>query len=37
MKTWKKYLFIYIPIGVFSCLINFCADIKNMKYAAILE
>ena len=23
MKTWKKYLFIYIPIGIFCCIINF--------------
>lgn len=27
MKTWKKYLFIYIPIGIFCCIINFC--VKN--------
>lgn len=30
MKTWQKYLFIYIPIGVFCCLINFCAK-KDSK------
>lgn len=30
MKTWQKYLFIYIPIGIFCCLINFCAK-KDSK------
>ena len=30
MKTWKKYLFIYIPIGIFCCIINFCIK-KNNK------
>ena len=29
MKTWQKYLFIYIPIGFFCCLINFCAKKDN--------
>ena len=29
MKTWQKYLFIYIPIGIFCCLINFCAKKDN--------
>lgn len=27
MKTWQKYIFIYIPIGMFCCIINFC--VKN--------
>ena len=30
MKTWQKYLFFYIPIGIFCCLINFCAK-KDSK------
>ena len=30
MRTWQKYLFIYIPIGIFCCLINFCAK-KDSK------
>ena len=30
MKTWQKYLFIYIPIGIFCCFINFCAK-KDSK------
>ena len=30
MKTWQKYLYIYIPIGIFCCLINFCAK-KDSK------
>lgn len=30
MKTWQKYLFIYIPIGIFCCLINYCAK-KDSK------
>ena len=30
MKTWQKYLFIYIPIGIFCWLINFCAK-KDSK------
>lgn len=25
MKTWQRYVFIYIPIGIFCCIINFCA------------
>ena len=29
MKTWKKYLFIYIPIGIFCCIINFCVKKDN--------
>lgn len=29
MKTWKKYLLIYIPIGLFCCFINFCAKKDN--------
>ena len=29
MKTWQKYLFIYISIGFFCCLINFCAKKDN--------
>ena len=29
MKTWKKYLFIYIPIGIFYCIINFCVKKDN--------
>ena len=29
MKTWKKYLFIYIPIGIFCCIINFCIKKDN--------
>ncbi|MBQ8680451.1 MAG: hypothetical protein IJ530_11920 [Treponema sp.] len=29
MKTWQKYLFIYIPIGFFCCFINFCAKKDN--------
>ncbi len=27
MKTWQKYVFIYIPIGMFCCIVNFC--VKN--------
>lgn len=27
MKTWQKYVFIYIPVGIFCCIINFC--VKN--------
>ena len=30
MKTWQKYLYIYIPIGIFCCVINFCAK-KDSK------
>lgn len=29
MQTWKKYLLIYIPIGLFCCFINFCAKKDN--------
>lgn len=29
MKTWKKYMLIYIPIGLFCCFINFCAKKDN--------
>ena len=25
MKTWQRYVFIHIPIGIFCCIINFCA------------
>lgn len=31
MKTWKKYLFIYIPIGIFCCFINFCVKNDNKE------
>ena len=27
MKTWQRYVFIHIPIGIFCCIINFC--VKN--------
>mgnify|MGYP000362955150 CR=1 FL=1 len=29
MKTLQKYLFIYIPIGIFCCIINFCIKEDN--------
>ena len=29
MKTWKKYMLIYIPIGLFCCFINFYAKKDN--------
>ena len=29
MKTWKKYMFIYIPIGIFCCIINLCVKKDN--------
>ena len=31
MKTWKKYLCIYIPIGLFSCFINFRVKKDNKE------
>lgn len=31
MKIVKKYLFIYFPIGLFCCFINFCAKKDNKK------
>lgn len=34
MKTWKKYLFIYIPIGIFCCIINFCVKDNNKTPSA---
>ena len=41
MKTWKKYLFIYIPIGIFCCIINFCIKKDNKtpyaKYHLLYE
>ena len=29
MKAWKEYIFIYIPIGIFCCVINFCVKKDN--------
>ena len=29
MKTWKKYMLIYIPIGLFCWFINFYAKKDN--------